>query len=113
MLHHVRWLVIRDIGNVPDLFVLSLVSVRWSFFAPHRGGVRDHANDACLRDILMRSGSRRLVDTCTWLIVAHRYARTSSHSAERLNLCPSGKELSSMFHLSLFLVICALKQPSF
>ena len=50
----------------------------------------------------MMSGSRHLVDTCTWLIVAHRHALTSDHSAERLNLCLSGKELSSMFHLSLF-----------
>ena len=36
-------------------------------------------------------------------------ARTSSHSAERLNLCLGGKELSSMFHLSLFPVTCAKK----
>ena len=69
--------------------------------------MRDHANNACLRDVMMRSGSRHLVDTCTWLIVAHRHARTSSHSAERLNLCLSGKELSSMFHLSLFPVTCS------
>ena len=41
----------------------------------------------------MRSGSRHLVDTCTLLIVAHRHARTSSHSAERLNLCLSGKRV--------------------
>ena len=37
-------------------------------------------------------------------------SRTSSHSAERLNLCLSGKELrllSSTFHLSLFPVTCA------
>ena len=72
--------------------------------------MRDHVNNGCLRDILMMSGSRHLVDTCTWLIVAHRHARTSSHSAERLNLCLIGKELrmlSSMFHLSLFPVTCA------
>ena len=54
----------------------------------------------------MWSGGRRLVDTCTWLIVAHRHACTSSHSAERLNLCLSEKEL---FHMSMFPVTCALR----
>ena len=81
-------LVTRDTGNVLDLFVLSLVAVRRP---TSRRRVRDHVNNACLRDILMRSGSHHLVDTCTWLIVAHRHARTSSHPAERLNLCLSGK----------------------
>ena len=57
--------------------------------------MRDHVSNACLTDILRRSGCRHLVHTCTWLIVAHRHARTSSHPAERLNLCLSGKELSS------------------
>ena len=56
----------------------------------------------------MGSGSRHLVDICTLLIVAHRHARTSSHAAERLNLCLIGKELSSMFYLSLFPVTCAI-----
>ena len=46
--------------------------------------MRDHVNNACLRDILARSGSRHLVDTCTRLIVAHRHARKTSHSAERV-----------------------------
>ena len=45
-----------------------------------------------------------LWDTCTWLVVAHRHARTSSHSAERLNLRLSGKGL---FHKSMFPVTCA------
>ena len=76
----------------------------------HPREIKDHVNNACLRGILMRSGSRHLVDICTWLIVAHQHARTSSHSAETLNLCLSGKELSSMFHLSLFPVTCAWKR---
>ena len=74
--------------------------------------LRDHVSNACLRDILARSGSRHLVDTCTWLVVAHRHARTSSPSAERLNLCLSGKELLRMLHMSSFLsvfpVTCAM-----
>ena len=36
-----------------------------SFRPTSRRRVRDHVNNACLRDILMRSGSRHLVDTCT------------------------------------------------
>ena len=55
-----------------------------------------------LRDILTMSGSRHLVGTCTWLIVAHRHTRTSSHSAERLTLCLSGKRV--VIHVSLVLV---------
>ena len=39
-----------------------------------------------------------------FMVVAHRHARTSSYSAERLNPCLSGKEL---FHTSMFLVTCA------
>ena len=88
--------------------MFSLLSLCVGSFRPtSRRRVRDQVYNACLRDILMKSGRRQLVDTCTWLIVAHRHARTSSHSAERLNLCLSGKELSSMFHLSLFPVTCA------
>ena len=73
-----------------SLSLLSLCAV--SFRPTSRRRVRDHVNNDCLRDILMRSGSRHLLDTCTWLIVAHRHARTSSPSAERLNLCLSGKK---------------------
>ena len=103
-------MVTRDTGNVLDLFVLSLVAVR-GFLSPRIEEACERSCEKCLR-----SGSRHLVDTCTWLIVAHRHARTSSHSAERLNLCLSGKELrmlSSMFHLSLFLVTCARSQGNF
>ena len=93
--------------------LFSLLSLCVGSFPPtSRRRVRDHVNNACLRDIVVRSGSCHLVDTCTWLIVAHRHARTSSHSAERLNLCLSGKELLRMLHMSLHLsvfpVICAL-----
>ena len=52
----------------------------------------------------MRSGCCPVRDLYVFF-VAHRYERTSSHSAERLNLCLRGKELrmlSSMFHLSMF-----------
>ena len=61
--------------------------------------VRDHVNNACLRDILLRSGSRHLVDTCTWLIVAHR-----------THIKPFGRETESLsewkrvvIHVSLVL----------
>ena len=85
--------------------MFSLLSLCVGSFRPtSRKWVGDHVNNACLRYILMRFGCRHLEDTCTWLIVAHRHARTSSHSAERLNQCLSGKEL---FRLSLFPVICA------
>ena len=48
------WLVTQDTGNVMDLFVLV-----GSFRPTSRRRVRDHVNNACLRDILMRSGSRQ------------------------------------------------------
>ena len=60
----------------------------------------------------MRSGSCHLADTCTWLFVAHRHARTSGHSAERLNLCLSGKELLRMLHL-LSLSYQCFRSPEF
>ena len=86
--------------------LFSLLSLCVGSFRPtSRRGAKDNVNNACLRDILTRSGCPHLVDACTWLIVAHRHARTSS------NLCLSGKELrmlSTMFHVSLFLVTWAV-----
>ena len=63
-------------------------------------------NNACVRDILMMSGSLHLVETCTWLIVAHRHARTSSHSDERLNESVSEwkRVAHVVIHVSPFLV---------
>ena len=59
----------------------------------------------------MRSGSCHLVDICTWLIVAHR------HSAERLNLCLSGKKGAHVvIHVSPVLVsghLCMVAEPSY
>ena len=55
----------------------------------------------------MRSGKS---SSCGHLHVVDCRASSCTHikpSAERLNLCLSGKELSSMFLLSLFLVTCA------
>ena len=60
-------------------------------------------------------GFRHLVDTCTSLIVAHRQARTSSHSAERLNLCLSGKVAHVGIHVSPVRVsrhLCMVAEPS-
>ena len=83
-------------------FDLLHSSHMWILTILLRGNVRDHVNDACLRDMLIRSNNHHLVNTCTWLIVAHRHTRTSSHSAERLNLCLSGKRV--VIHVSLVLV---------
>ena len=109
MLHHVRGSHAWPLETLETCWgcLFSLLSLCVVSFRPtSRTRVRDHVNNACLRDILMKSGSRHLVDTCTRLIVAHRHARTSCHSAERLNLCLCGKEFSAMFHLSLFPVTC-------
>ena len=65
--------------------------------------VRDQVYNACLRDILVRSDSCHLLRHL-YMVVAHRHARTSCNSAERLNPCLSGKDL---FHMSMFLVTCA------
>ena len=60
-------MVTRDTGNVLDLFVLSLVAVR-RFVSPHIEEACERSRkNVCLRDILVRSGSRHLVDLCTWL----------------------------------------------
>ena len=97
MLHHVRASHGWSLETLETCWtcLFSLLSLCLGSFRPtSRRCVGDHASNACSRDILMmRSGSRHLVDTCRWLIVVHRHARTSSHSAERLNLCLSGKEL--------------------
>ena len=117
MLHHVRashgWSLETLETCWTCLFSLSCRCASVRFVPTLRRRVRDHVKNACLRDILMKSGGRHLVDTCTRLIVAHRHARTSRHSAERLNLCPSGEELSSMSHLSLFRVPCACSLADF
>ena len=74
--------------------------------------VRDQVYNACLRDILVRCRCCHLVRHLFMVgcVVAHRHARTSSHSAERLNPCLSGKEF---FHTSMFPVTCASMFPYF
>ena len=50
----------------------------------------------------MRSGSRHLVHTCTWLIVAHRHARTSNHSVGETESVSEWERV--VFHVSPVLV---------
>ena len=108
ILHHVRASHGWSLETLETCWtcLFSLLSLCVGSFRPtSRRRVRDHVSNACLSDILMRSGSRHLVDTCTWLVVAHRHARTTSHSAERLNLCLSGKRVSHVvIHVSTVFV---------
>ena len=64
--------------------------------------MRDQLYNACLRDILVRSGSCHAVHGWLLRIVMHAHLAIRP---ERLNLCLSGEEL---FHMSMFLVTCAL-----
>ena len=109
LLHHVRashgWS-----HETLDIFSLLSLCVG-SFRSTSRGRVRDHVNNACVRDILMRSGGRHLVDICTWLIV---------NASSCAHIKPFGRETESVsewkrvvFHLSPVLVsghLCTILQ---